>query len=803
MDALIQDFRLALRSLARNPGMSLAAILTLALGIGANTAMFGVIDSIFFRPPAHIVDPGRVIKIFASPGSVRTWPRFQQFKQQSHTMAVAAYFGPRAVSLGQGSEAREVKASLASANFFKVLGVTPRTGRFFTDEEDRPGSGAAVALISEEYWKRELGGTQTALGSKLRVGDQMVTVIGVVPERFTGVGRTLSDIWLPMAVSGPSMLWKNVLDCETCSWLQLIGKLSPGITPEQATSELTTLFKGNLAQPSDSSTRIKLVSMQEVMGTDAVRGVTLSTWLAAACGIVLLIACVNVANLLLTRATRRQREMAVRLALGSRRTHLVRQLYIESGILALLGGTAALLVTLWTGPVLQALLLADTAAEPIDLRVLGFTFAVASLTTLLAGLAPALYSTRPDLVTALKAGAREGGGARSWLQSGLLIGQIAMTVTLLTGAALFIRSLRGVEGLRLGFDPQYVTVIDGNLAPIRSTPQAISAEFERMRERVSHVPGVTGTTLSIGFPFRYNFGVGFTAPGLDSLPSMDGPYLSAVMPDYFATMGTRVLRGRGFTEADQAGSQRVMVIGEITARTIWPDKDALGQCLIINAQQDACRQVVGIVEDGRQNRIMDPAAQVFIPLAQADTGAMNSPVTSLVVRTREDAEQALPALREAIQSTSADLPYMNIQPMGYLFADEVRPWQLGAILFSLFGGLALLLGAVGVYGVLSYAMSQRTHELGVRMALGAQRERLLGMVIGKGVQIALSGVLIGAGGALLAGKALASLVYGVSPYDPLNLLIVGVILVFVAVLASLIPAWRVSRVDPMVALRAE
>lgn len=802
MDALIQDLRLAFRSLGRNPAMTMAAILTLALGIGANTAMFGVIDSLFFRPPAHVVDPDQVVRVNASPGSIRNWPRYADLRDHAKSLTVTAYFGPRPYSLGQGATAREVQATLVTADFFPILGVTPRLGRFFSADEDRPGS-ADVVVVSEEYWKRQLDGASDALGKTLKLGQRNYSVIGVAPDRFAGVELTRPDLWLPMGASAPTALWAEVLTCERCSWLQMIGRLAPGATATKAETEITTLFRGHVVQPIDSATRVSLTGLKRSLGIDAARGVQLSTWLAAACGIVLLIACVNVANLLLTRATRRQREMAVRMALGSRRAHLVRQLYLESGMLAFLGGGAALIMTIWVGPILRALLLPNTPADPVDFRVLLFTSAAALVTTMLAGLAPVLYATSPNLATALKAGAREGGGTRSLIQSALLIGQVALTMILLTGAALFVRSLNRVHGLRLGFEPEHVLVANANLTPVRPTTAESDAEYQRMRERVARVPGVVSTALSVGFPFQFSYGTGFSSPGVDSIPDMSGPYISAVSPEYFATMGTRVLRGRGITEADIGGTPRIIVVSELMARTIWPGKEPIGQCLSISTADAPCREVVGIVEDGRQDRVTEPSAQSFIPLAQADDPSLAVPITSLVIRTSGSAERMVGAVRQAIQSSAADLPFVNLEPMEYLFADQVRPWKLGASLFGLFGALALLLGAVGVYGVLSYAMSQRTHELGVRMTLGAQREQLLAMVVGRGVRIALFGVVIGAGGALLAGKALASLVYGISPYDPLNLVIVGLIMVLVAALASLIPAYRVSRIDPMVALRTE
>ncbi len=804
LDSTRQDLRLALRSLRRSPGLSLAAALTLALGIGANTAMFGVIDALFFRPPAHVTDPSRVVRISASPGSVRTWPRYAAFRDHAKTMAVAAYMGPRPASFGQGQSARSIPTTLVTADFFPLLGVQPKLGRTFAIDEDRPGNAADVAIVSEEFWRHEFDGAPAALGKTILVGQRTYTIIGVMPARFNGIDLGRTDIWLPMSAAAPGMLWKDVLSCEACSWLEPIGRLAPGITPAAAATEATALFRGHKVQRIDTATTVTMGGINQVRGVDGARGVRLSTWLAAACAIVLLIACVNVANLLLARAARRQREMAVRMALGSRRSQLVRQLYLESALLAGLGGAGALLTALWTGPLLRTLLLPNAAPIPLDFRVLAFTTGVVGLTVLLAGLAPALYTTSPDLTSALKTGAREGNVSRSMIQPVLLVGQIALTVVLLAGAGLFVRSLGNVRALRLGFDPDQVLIATPHLDGVRPTRDEINAELVQMQQRVRAVPGVTSTSLSIGVPFRYNIGTAFTGPGVDSMPDMDGPYLHAVAPQYFATLGTRLLRGRNFTEADGPGARRVLVVSDTFARLVWPGRDPIGQCLSIGPRTAPCREVVGVVENGRQNRVTDVSAQTFVPLTQADDPSLASmPYTSLLIRTTDHAADLLGAVQKAVQGTAPDLPFVLIEPISSIVGEQIRPWQIGATLFALFGGLALLLGAVGVYGVLSYAMSQRTHELGVRSALGAGRRHLLRLVMGRGLRVAVIGVVLGAGGALLAGRAVASLVYGISPYDPVVLGLVALILLTVSAGASFVPAWRATRIDPMEALREE
>ena len=531
-------------------------------------------------------------------------------------------------------------------------------------------------------------------------------------------------------------------------------------------------------------------------------------WLPVVCGIVLLIACANVANLLLARAVRRRREIAVRVALGSSRGRLVRQLYAESLLLAVLGGGTALLVTLWGGPILRAALIPDAnAADVLDARALLFTSVAVLVTAFLSGIAPALHAGVRDLSSALKSGAREGTFQRSFTRTGLLVGQVALTIVLLTGAGLFISTLRHVQGLRLGFDADRLVVASVDLDALGYKRPAINAMYQRIRDRVEHLPGVTGASLSIGAPFRSSYAVGLAVPGLDSMPSVKtgGPYVSAITPDYFRTMGTQLRRGRAFTEADGRGAARVAIVNETMARLYWPGQDALGKCMKIGGEKTTapCSEVVGVVEDARREDVKDElVVEYFIPLEQSDS-VFTDGVGSLLVRTAGPADGMVDGVRREVQATSPDLPYPSIDPLPQLFADQLRPWRLGSSIFGLFGGLALLLAAIGLYGVLSYTVSQRTQELGVRIALGAGRGRVMGLVVGQGLRVTLIGIVIGLTGALLAGKALGSLIYGVSPHDPLVLVTVAAVLTLVAACASYFPARRATQVDPMVALRYE
>ncbi|MGH7591554.1 MAG: ADOP family duplicated permease, partial [Gemmatimonadales bacterium] len=639
------------------------------------------------------------------------------------------------------------------------------------------------------------------------------TVIGVAPKAFAGIELKQPDVWVPMNAAAPDVEWPGAITCEGCYWLTTIARLAPGVSVAQAEAEGTALYRGHIfigrgGDPkSDSTASVILSSVHLALGPRPDDSAKLAVWLAAVCAVVLLIACANVANLLLARAVQRRREIALRVALGARRSRLIRQLYTESGLLAVTGGAAAVLVTLWAGPALRAFLLPDAmATAPIDLRALLFTTAVVLLTTLLAGLAPALHASTPDLSSALKTGARDGTFQRSLLRSGLLVGQVALTLVLLTGAGLFIRTLRHVEGMHLGFDPDRIIVASVDLASLGYKRPAIDAMYQDIRTHVTRMPGVAGASLSIGTPFQSSYGVELEVPGLDSFPSLrsGGPYIAAITPDYFRTMGTQLRQGRAFTDADDAGAARVAVVSQTFAKYAWPGQPPLGKCLKIGFKNAPCSAVVGVVEDARRGALKDEVnAQYFIPLAQSDSAFGTTGVTSLLVRTIGPAAPLTGTVRQAVQSVSAALPYPEIDPMPQLFADQLRPWQLGSSLFSLFGGLGLLLAAIGLYGVLSYVVYQRTQELGVRIALGATRGGILRLVIAQGARITGIGVVLGILAALLVGRALASLLYGVSAHDPLVFISVTVVLTAVAIAASTIPALRATRVDPMDALRAE
>ena len=814
MSTVLQDLRYAMRTLARSPGLTLAAVLTLGLGIGANTAMFGVVDRLFFRPPAHVADPDRVVRINVTTRErygtfttvIGTYPRYADFRDHARSLAAVAAYGDGSFSLGLGPQAERIKGKLVTASFFSLLGVRPLLGRFFGADEDSLGNPAHVAVISREFWKRRFREDRAVLGSTLQLGRSGYTVIGVAPQDFAGIDFDVPDVWVPLTAAAPELHGPDALTQHNF-WLRgVIARLRPGVNPAQVTAEGTAIYRTRFQQTGDSTGVVSLGSVHDTAGSGRNSDVTLSVWLAAMCGLVLLIACANVANLLLARAVRRKREIAVRVALGASRGRLARQLLAESAVLTVLGSGAALLVTLWVGPVLRAALLPQAAAGSVlDIRVLLFTSLVVLGTAVLAGLAPAYEASAPDLSSALKSGEREGRIRRSAARTCLLVSQVALTVVLLTGAGLFVTSLHRVEGLRLGFDADRLIVVSVDLEALGYKRAAINALYGQMRERVRALPGVTSASLSMGMPFRWSYAVSLSVPGLDSLPSVTsgGPYVAAVTPEYFHTMGTAVRRGRALASTDKAGAQRVAVVNETMAQLYWPGADPIGKCLRVGGSARPCSEVIGVVEDARRGSVTEEVVvQYFIPLAQADS-VVNWPITALLVRTGRDANDLLGPVRREIQATSAELPYPTVDPMPRMFASQLRHWRVGSAFLSLFGALGLLLAAIGLYGVLSYVVSQRIQEMGIRIALGAGRREILELVMGQALRVTVWGVVLGVAGALAAGRAIASLLYGVTPHDPLVLSVVIVILGAVAAVASYLPARRATKVDPMVALRYE
>ncbi|MGQ0713894.1 MAG: FtsX-like permease family protein [Gemmatimonadaceae bacterium] len=601
-------------------------------------------------------------------------------------------------------------------------------------------------------------------------------------------------------------------------WLGIVGRLPPALAPERAAEEATALLRN--AYPGDDPEMRHLRGSFRPIGYDesgAEPGeVAVARWLTGVAVVLLLIVCANIANLLLARALRQGRQIAVRLALGAGAARIVRLLLVEAVLLASLGGLAGLAVAYWGGQLVRAMLLPEVAwgDSPIDGRVLAFTALAAAMCGLLVGLVPALQATRLDLSGGLKTGAREGGGRRSRLRASLTVAQSALSALLLIGAGLFVQSLRNVDAVHHGIELDRVLAVDVHWPRFGASSSAADRDTARTRqeafyrdalERVQRMPGVERASVSIGTPFHGGLGLGISVPGLDSIPVMPGggPWVSAVTSDHFATVGTRILRGRSFTTGDRAGSERVIIVNETMAERLWPGQEPLGKCVIVMGEP--CARVVGVAEDARRSALDEPKAmQFYVPLGQETS--IGGAVILVRPRCGEAGGCTRPLadeLRAELRRLNPNLGLIDIELLERGLDSQVRPWRLGASLFSVFGGFALVVAALGLYSVIAYGLTQRQHELGVRVALGAQRSAIVRLILRQGLVAAGAGILIGLAIALFAGPFLEPLLFRVQADDPVVFGTVAMILLAVAAGATMIPALRGARSDPMQALRAE
>jgi len=817
------DLRYALRGLRREPAFTGFVVITLGLGIGANVAIFGVADRLLLSGPAQVTDPDRLVRfhlrarypdgeVITSP--VRTFVAYETMRDQTRRFdGVAAYTIQDAV-VGRGAESRLLRAGWASADLFPVLGTRPLRGRFFTAEEDDPRSPARVAVISHQRWIRDHGGDPAIMGQPVWVADERYTIIGVAPPGFTGPELAPVDLWLPISIRGAqfSANWRASWGT---LWLFVVGRLKPGVSFDEASRDATEAHQRSYAgsQPWMGQASMVMVPNAYTYAGRERAEARVARWLVGTAAVVLLIACANVVNLLLARSVRRRREVAVRVALGAGRGRLLRLLFVEGVALALLGGMVGLGVAAVLGGYVQRVLLPGLAGIPsvmtwrTVLVALGITGAVGLLVALL----PAVRSSRPDLTGALKAGGREGGVSRSRVRVGLTVLQVALSVILLAGAGLFVRSLWTITRIDLGLEPERVLVADLYFLPMPPgmSPEARAAERDR-RERlyrtaltaVTEAPETEHASIALGLPYHSSFGVALRVPGRDTIPSLPGggPYISAVTADHFATIGTPILAGRAFTDADRQGSEPVVIVNQRMAADLWPGRNALGECLLIGPDAVACSRVVGIAADVHKDGFREePSYQYYVPLGQ-EAGFSGS---NLLVRPRGAVTAAVEPLRRRLLAVDAAIAHVGFRTLQASLDPQLRSWRLGAALFTLCGVLALVVTAVGLYSVLAYLVTDRTHEIGVRMALGATGGAVIRLVVRDGATLAMVGAVIGLAVGFAAGGWIEPLLFETSGRDPLVFGVVGAILVGVALLASLLPARRAARISPMTAIREE
>jgi len=818
-DTLVQDLRYAIRGLRARKAFTLGVVLTLGLGIGANATMFGIVDRLLFRAPYGLHDPSTVHRVLLrSQGDTEeridrnfSFARFLDVGRLTSSFTDVAAFQTRTLALGEGEDTKEMQVTVASANYFRFFDVQPALGRFYTAQEDSVPAGSPVVVLGFDYWQAHFGGRKDILGSHLRIDRIPTTIIGVAPKGFVGLGdQGVPVAYLPITAYAYSFRGSRYPGLYTWSWLEMVARRKSAVSLAAAQQDLTAAFTQSwrsafAADPGwgpveTARPRGELAPVQFERGPLAGRDSQVATWVSGVALIVLLIACANVANLFLSRAVNRRREIAMRLALGVSRGRLVRQLLTESLVLGALGGAAGLALAQWGASALRGLFFPDEAASVlVDVRTLGFTVVATLAAALLTGLVPALHAGRGDLAATLKGGAREG-HQRSRLRTGLLVFQATLSVVLLVGAGLFMRSLQNVREHRLGYDVEPVLFAAANPRGERlSDPERI-ALADRMLAAAQAMPGVTHASLSISVPFWSNEGRGLWVPGVDSVRKLGRFILQAGSPDYFATMGTRILRGRPFLESDRANTPRVVVVSEGMAQTLWPGREALGQCVKIGSDTMPCSTVVGVAEEMRVRNLAEAREYTyFLPIAQYDS----PPDPQLFARIRgRTAEQAEP-LRRALQPLMPGAAYVNVVPLSRLVDPNLRSWRFGATMFVAFGGLALVLAAIGLYSMIAYDVAQRTRELGVRIALGSSVGRVVRLIVTGGLRLVAVGVVTGTVLAFWGSRWMETLMFRQSTRDPFVFGAVAVLLLAVSGAASMVPAWRAARVDPNVALRLE
>jgi predicted permease len=826
VEDLIQDLKHGVRLLARRPGFAAVAAASLALGVGLNTTLFSVVNAVLLRD-TPVREPERLVEIYSSlsediPYMTTSYPDYLSIRDGADAFSgVAAHAFVRGI-LSSGGKPVLTTGETITPNYFDVLGIQPALGRGFRVDENLAEGQHPVLVLGHGLWQRRFGGRRDIVGEAVELSGMKYTVVGVAAPGFAGMLPGIeSEFWAPVmmvdrfsfqGMQGESDRdpGKTRIQRRGQRWLFVKGRLRPGRTVEQARAQVEAVF-GRLQKDfplTNEKTRGKLLPRAGVRFHPMLDGYVkaASGVLLAAVGLVLAIACANVANMLLARGASRRRELAVRSAIGARRSRLVRQLLGESLVLAAAGGAAGVLLAAWAGRILTGLR-TDTLPVPIhfdfhvDGTVLAFAAGVSLLTTVLFGLAPALSASKLDLVPSLKADATGTGGVRGrvTLRDGLVVVQLALSLVLLVAGALLARGLIAARGSDLGYDPTPVSHVAFNLQMNGYDQERAMALRKRVLAELRGLPGVAGAALATRLPLAPDINLdgvrvrGRHAPQ-DDPALIDSVYVGA---GYFPVVGVPIVEGRPIDDDDVSGSRKVVVVNQTLARRFWPGRSPLGELVYTEGFEEAPHEVVGVARDHKVRSLgEEPRAYMHFPIRPSRT-------VSLAVRSTLPADKALPMLRTAILGIEPDVVFTEDLTAAEVAATTTAPTRIGAALLGAFGGLALLLAAVGVYGVVAYSVSLRTREIGLRMALGAQPADVLRLVLGRGGRLALAGIGAGALLAALVGRVLGSLLYGVSALDPVAYAVAATILLAVAALASFVPALGAARVDPLRALRSE
>ena len=850
---MIRDLRHAIRLLLRSKGWTLVVVLSLALGIGANTAIFTAINGLVLRTLPGVDRPETLVRFrwygenemgnsFSSYGYVEPiagferdtdasfpYPLFLQFRAANRTLVDLLACAPQGqLNVLWNGQSELASTLIASGNYFDVLGVRAIAGRTFTPDDDRPDA-PPVAVISYGYWQRRFGGDRSAIGAVLGIANTRITVVGVTPPEFTGVQEVITearDITIPLAMDrqyggAATPASPARLDQTATWWLQVMGRLKPGVTPEQVQGNFEGLFQsearsawstyfGSLKPQEQSAarnqnrTKVPHLAVQSGargvydVSTDTFRSITL---LGVVVALVLLIVCANVANLLLSRATARQREISVRISMGATRWRLIRQLLTESVLLAFIGAALGALVAYWGRRLLPGNL---ANAAPIDWRILGFVAALTILTGILFGLAPALRASLTTngsgLSATLKDGGRGASGGRSRLGKVLVVAQVAISLVLLVGAGLFLRTVQNLRHVDVGFDTENLLIVPVNPALNRYEQPRILNLFAQMLDELSRVPGVRGVTASQPALLAGSINrTGIYIQGRAKPSDRNSMNRVVVAPNFFETLGIRVLAGRAFTDRDTQSAPKVVVINDTAAKKYFPGENPIGGRFGGSFETPADFEIVGVVSDTKYNSVRDAAPPtMYVPYAQQRLGMM-----SFELRTAADPARTVSAVREAMRRIDPNLPILKVSTQTEQIEQRFAQEKVFAQAYALFGGLAVVIASIGLFGLMSYSVARRTNEIGIRMALGAAREDVVAMVLRESLVLVVLGVVIGTAAALGVGRFVATLLFNLAPGDPATMAAAAVVMIAVSALAGYLPARTASRVDPMVALRDE
>jgi len=804
METLFKDIRHGIRGLLRNPGFTAIAVITLALGIGANTAIFSVVNAVLLRP-LPFDDPESIVWVWDTqpqlPTAPASVPDFLDWKEQNSSFAHLAAYQSGMMFLDTGEGTVDTPMGLVTPETFSLFHVNPILGRTFTEEETLPGR-SRVVVLSQSLWQKHFGSDPNVLGRTLQLSGAANTIIGVMPAGFSFPDR--AQFWRPLVID-PAKLDRGP------HFLHVLGRLKPGVTLARAQADMSAIAARLARQYPEkiAGHGVKLEPLTTVIVGDI--GLALYVLLGAV-GFVLLIACANLANLMLARLGARQKEIAVRTALGASRLRIVRQLLIESIVLGVAGGAAGLLLAIWAVSWVVSVS-ADTIPRvqeiSVDPRVAGFTLLVSVATGVLFGLAPALHVSKTDLTDALKESGRTSAGLRrTRLRSVLVMSEVALSLVLLVGAGLMIRSFAKLNQIDPGFNTERVLSLGVTLLKSKyPADEQVGTDYAQLLERAAAVPGVISVGAITDLPLSgSSTSDSFTIEGRPAIPKEAEPSTEyrVVTPRYFQSMGVPLLAGRDFTDSDTRKSPNVAVINDAFARQHFGAENPLGQRLKLQGQERDPLMIVGVVGNVRDFGLDQlPAPAAYVPYLQDPLSTTYQRSMTIVARTNADPGAIAGSVRTALTSVDKDLPVYAIKPMTEYLHDSLARRRFNMILLTVFGGVALVLAAVGIYGVISYGVTQRTHELGIRMALGAQRRDVLKLVIRQAMIVALGGVGIGLLASLALTRLIKSLLFNVGVTDPLTFVAIAALMSMIALIACLIPARRATKVDPLVALRYE